>query len=203
MGLYRDVVFPWLMDLSLAGMADDRRDLLAGATGRTLEIGVGTGLNLPFYPEAVSDLTLLTPEFPLHERLKRRMQGLRMRHRFVIAGAEALPFPDASFDTVVATLVFCTIPDAAAAAREVRRVLKPGGRLLTLEHVRSPDARVARWQRRLAPLWTHVGCGCHLDRDTRGVFAGAGLDLSLVQDRHRPGLPIVSDFVMGEAHAPG
>jgi SAM-dependent methyltransferase len=199
MGLYGETVFPWLMDVALAGMADLRRDLLQAASGRTLEIGVGTGLNLPHYPAAVHDLTLLTPDFPVPAALRRRMGGLAMRHRFVVGSAERLPYADGAFDTVVATLVFCTIPDAPAAAAEVRRVLKPGGRLLTLEHVRAPRPAVARWQTRLDPLWARVACGCHLDRDTVAVFQAAGLQTGDLKPLDLPGLPVVRDFVVGTA----
>jgi SAM-dependent methyltransferase len=199
MGFYGDVLFPWLMDAALAGFTEMRRDLLAQAAGRTLEIGAGSGLNLPHYPRAVTDLTLLTPDFPLPERLKRRMALLPMPHRFVVASAEALPYPDASFDTVVATLVFCTIPDAAAAAAEVRRVLKPAGRLITLEHVRSQDPGLARWQRRLDPVWERLACGCHLDRDAAATFAAAGLRVDGLETVTRPGLSLVRDFVRGTA----
>jgi SAM-dependent methyltransferase len=199
MGLYGETVFPWLMDLALAGMADLRRDLLQGASGRTLEIGAGTGLNLPHYPAAVHDLTLLTPDFPVPAALRRRMGALAMRHRFVVGSAERLPYEDGAFDTVVATLVFCTIPDAPAAAAEVRRVLKPGGRLLTLEHVRAPRPLAARWQARLGPLWACLACGCHLDRDTLAVLRQAGLQTDGVTPLDLPGLPVVRDFIVGTA----
>lgn len=199
MGFYGDTLFPWLMDRVLAGFEADRRQLLARAQGHTLEIGPGTGLNLPHYPATVSDLTLLTPDFPWPARLRRRLATVTLPHRLVVGTAESLPWPDASFDTVVATLVFCSIPDAAAAAAEVRRVLRPGGVLITLEHVRSARPGIAAWQRRCSPLWERLAGGCHLDRDAVALFAAAGLQVDDLETVVEPGFALVQDFVKGTA----
>jgi ubiquinone/menaquinone biosynthesis C-methylase UbiE len=122
-----------------AGLSKRREELLAAARGRVLEIGAGTGANLAFYPAAVQSLTLAEPERPMVKRLARRVAGQTRIASIVDAPAEQLPFPDASFDTVVVTLVLCTVTDPARALGEIRRVLAPGGRLLFLEHVRSDD----------------------------------------------------------------
>jgi SAM-dependent methyltransferase len=142
-----------------------RADLLAGAEGRVLEIGAGTGLNLPHYPPGL-DVTFTEPD----PHMAKRLDGA-----VVAARAEELPFRDEAFDTVVSTLVLCSVGDLDRALREVRRVLRPGGRLLFLEHVRGPDgSRLARWQDRLAPVWRAVADGCNCNRDTvravRAVF---------------------------------
>ena len=197
MSWYERHVFPVLMEGSLRGMAAHRRELLAQATGHVLEIGVGTGLNLPWYPPTVSDLTLLTPEAALDRRAARRLAKPGLPYRVLHASAEAIPLPAASIDTVVATFVLCTIPDAAAAAREMARVLRPNGQLLVLEHVRSPRPAVARWQRRLDPLWCRLAAGCHVDRPTAAVLAGAGFATGSLTAFHKAGLPIVADFMEG------
>ncbi len=135
------------------GMAARRLALLARARGRVLEIGAGTGRNLGAYPGAVEELVLTEPDAGMRGRLRRRVERAGHPAAIVAAGAEALPFPDASFDTVVSTMVLCTVEDVAAAAAEARRVLRPGGRLLFAEHVRAGSPRLARWQDRLAGPW--------------------------------------------------
>jgi SAM-dependent methyltransferase len=139
-----------------------RRELLAAARGRVLEAGAGTGHNVAAYPAGLAELVLTEPDPAMLARLRRRAGAARV----VAAGAESLPFADASFDTVVATMVLCTVEDPDAAVRELRRVLRPGGRLLFIEHVRSGDARLARRQARLARPWRLLAAGCRCDRDT-------------------------------------
>ena len=135
-----------------AGLSKRREALLAAANGRVLEIGAGTGANVAFYPDAVQTLTLAEPEAPMARRLARRVASQTRIVNIVEAPAEHLPFPDGSFDTIVVTLVLCTVSNPARALAEIRRVLAPGGRLLFLEHVRSDDSRIARWQDRLNGL---------------------------------------------------
>jgi ubiquinone/menaquinone biosynthesis C-methylase UbiE len=151
-----------------AGLAEMRAKLLLGARGRTLELGAGTGLNLRHYPRdrVALTLTLTEPEAPMTERLERRVAASRPNANVVQAPADRLPFEDSSFDTVISTLVLCTVRDQARALAEVRRVLAPDGALLFLEHVRSDDPRVARWQDRIHPFWLRIGHGCHCNRDT-------------------------------------
>jgi SAM-dependent methyltransferase len=157
-------LFAALYDSSLrrgerAGMADHRRSLLTAASGRVLEIGAGTGLNLPHYPDGI-DLVLTEPDAPMARRIAAPV---------VPASAEALPFEDATFDTAVSTLVLCTVDDPARAVSELARVLKPGGRLLFIEHVRG-DGALARWQDRLDRPWRRIGNGCHANRDTLALL---------------------------------
>lgn len=150
---------PFLARAERLGIAEARANLLAHAHGRILEIGAGTGLNLPHYPPG-ADVVLTEPDPHMARRARRRGGDV------VEAPADALPFADASFDTVVSTLVLCTVPDVPAVLREVRRVLRPGGELLFLEHVRAErGSRLELWQDRLHGPWKAFACGCHCNRD--------------------------------------
>ncbi len=155
------------------GMRAHRRALLARARGRVLEIGAGTGLNVPFYAPGLDALVLTEPEEGMVRRLERRVARERPDARVVRAGAEALPVADASFDAVVSTLVLCTVPDPEAAVAEVRRVLRPGGALLFIEHVRADDPALARRQDRLAGPWAVFAAGCRCERRTLDLLARA------------------------------
>jgi ubiquinone/menaquinone biosynthesis C-methylase UbiE len=148
------------------GMRELRRTLLTEAHGQVLEIGAGTGLNVPLYTPDVERLVLTEPEPAMARRLRRRARRARPDAEVVEAGAEALPFPDDSVDVVVSTLVLCTVPDQQAAVDEIRRVLRPGGRLLFLEHLRADDERLARRQDRFAGAWEAFASGCRCDRRT-------------------------------------
>jgi ubiquinone/menaquinone biosynthesis C-methylase UbiE len=169
-----------------AGLRDMRREVLAQARGRVLELGAGTGLNLELYPESVTDLTLTEPDPHMVRQLRKKVEDSPRAVEVVEAPAEKLPFEDNSFDTVAETLVFCTVPDQAAALREVQRVLKPDGQFLFLEHVRSPDPGLAKWQDRLEKPWRFIGDGCHCNRDTVAAIAASGLELGEVE---RPDFP--------------
>jgi ubiquinone/menaquinone biosynthesis C-methylase UbiE len=183
-----------------AGLRQKRRELLARASGRTLEIGAGTGSNLELYPEAVTELVLTEPDEHMRGQLERKLTALGRRPEVVGAGAERLPFPDASFDTVVATLVLCTIPAPRRALEEISRVLKPEGRLLFLEHVRAEDAATARWQDRLERPWGWFGRGCHPNRDTVSLINESALEIGeLERDTMPKAPPIVRPLVVGEA----
>ena len=160
-----------------AGLSKRREHLLTAAAGRVLEIGAGTGANLAFYPDAVQALTLSEPERPMATRLAKRVAGQKRQVEIVEAPAERLPFPDGSFDAVVSTLVLCTVPNQGRALAEIRRVLTSGGRLLFLEHVRSDDPGVARWQDRLNGLNQIIAHGCHCNRTTVHAIRAAGFEI--------------------------
>ncbi|HET8755645.1 MAG TPA: class I SAM-dependent methyltransferase [Solirubrobacteraceae bacterium] len=193
-------IFAAIYDASLhrgerAGMAERRRRLLATARGRVLEIGAGTGLNLPFYTDAVDELVLTEPEAPMARRLQKRADGAEI----VPAAAEQLPFADASFDTVVSTLVLCTVEDPERALAEARRVLRPGGRLLFIEHVRG-DGPLARRQDRFAGLWRRFAHGCHANRDTLTALDTNGFAVSDVETASWRKMPrIVRPLILGYA----
>ncbi|MCB0874656.1 MAG: methyltransferase domain-containing protein [Solirubrobacterales bacterium] len=183
-----------------AGMRDRRRDLVAAASGRTIELGAGTGLNFEHYPGAVEELLLTEPFPPMANRLRERTGGAAT---VIEAPAESLPIPDASADTVVATLVLCTVDDLPATLAEVARVLKPGGRLLFAEHVRSDDPSLARWQDRLERPWKFVAHGCRCNRDTLAAIEASPLEIEAVERGRIPkAAAIVEPLVVGSAVRP-
>lgn len=185
------------------GLRETRARLLADARGRTLELGAGTGLNLGHYPEAVTELVLTEPFEPMAKRARAKLESLGREPDVVAAPAESLPFDDASFDTVVSTLVLCTVRDPARSLAEIRRVLKPGGRLLFIEHVRSDDPKLAKWQDRLRRPWFVCGHGCNCNRETLASIGAAGLEVDSVEHGELPEAPpIVRPMVTGSAIAP-
>ena len=181
------------------GMRDRRAAALADARGRTLEIGAGTGLNVAHYPTAVSELVLTEPVEAMAVRLEQRTARSDLQASVVAAGAEELPFDDDSFDTVVSTMVLCTVEDPERALAEVARVLKPGGRLLFIEHVRSESARLARCQDRLHGLWKAFGDGCNCNLPILEMV-GAAVRVERVDHDTWRGMPrIVHPLVVGSA----
>jgi ubiquinone/menaquinone biosynthesis C-methylase UbiE len=180
-----------------------RKALLDGVSGRVLEIGGGTGANLEFYPPAVTELMITEPEEPMARRLGSKLAGHSLPARIVHAPAEVLPVEDASFDYVVSTLVLCTVDDPARALAEIRRVLKPGGKLVFLEHVRSRNPKLARWQDRLQPLQYRLGNGCHCNRATLDNLEAAGFSVAeLAHDRVKKAPPIIRPLILGAAERP-
>jgi ubiquinone/menaquinone biosynthesis C-methylase UbiE len=187
-----------------AGLAEQRRMLLATAVGRVLEIGGGTGANLPFFGEGVSELVVSEPEEAMARRLERKLVGYRIPTRVVRAPAEQLPFEPESFDHVVCTLVLCTVAEPDRAISEVCRVLKPQGRLLLIEHVRSEDPAVARWQDRLRRPWAWFGCGCQCNRATVESLRAGGFSVAELRRETLPkALAIVRPLVVGTAARDG
>jgi ubiquinone/menaquinone biosynthesis C-methylase UbiE len=175
------------------GLREMRAELLSDAKGRTLELGAGTGLNVAHYTEGVSELVLTEPDRFMAARLRKRIAAqppAPAAVEVIETGAEELPFDEASFDTVVATLVFCTVEDPHRAVGEARRVLRHDGRLLYLEHVRSPDnERLARWQDRLERPWGWLGAGCHPNRSTGETLSAAGLEMERLDWGRMPKAP--------------
>jgi ubiquinone/menaquinone biosynthesis C-methylase UbiE len=177
--------------------AELRRQLLEQARGRVLEIGVGTGLSIPHYPE-VDELVGADPSEPMLRRARRRALKVGRDVTFVQAPAERLPFEDDSFDTVVAIAVLCTVEDQQRALQEIRRVLRPKGQFLFSEHVRSDDPKRARWQDRLEGIWGVVANGCHPNRRTLEAIRRAGFDVSDAHQGELPGVPaLVRPYVSG------
>jgi ubiquinone/menaquinone biosynthesis C-methylase UbiE len=184
-----------------SGLRAMRAELLATARGRVIEIGAGTGVNLDLYGSEVEDLTLVEPDRHMAARLRRRLgQGGGGPKHLVEAPAEALPFADDAFDTALATLVLCTIPDPVAAIAELARVLRPGGRLLFIEHVRSDDPGRARWQDRMEKPWRFMADGCHCNRDTEATLRASAFGLEAVEHGKLPkAISIVRPLIRGTA----
>jgi ubiquinone/menaquinone biosynthesis C-methylase UbiE len=194
MGFYATHVFPRVMDWLMSGPEFEalRRTALADAQGDVLEIGFGTGLNLQHYPGTVTSLTAIDPAEHLPARIADRVAAAPVPVAFAALDAERLPFDTGRFDAVVSTWTLCTIPDARGAAREVARVLKPGGRYLFLEHGRSDDARIARWQDRFNPVQRFIACGCNINRRIDQLIADAGLALTELERFRMAGVPRVA-----------
>jgi ubiquinone/menaquinone biosynthesis C-methylase UbiE len=185
-----------------AGLRLHRQALLRKASGKVLEIGGGTGANLPFYGSSLESLTITEPSEPMARRLEQRLQKHELPAEVVRAPAEDLPFESDSFDAVVSTLVLCTVADQERALDELCRVLRPGGRLLFIEHVRSEAPRLARWQERLNPLQRVIGCGCNCNRTTVDSARTAGFNITeLAHDKLHRVPPWVRPLVVGVAES--
>jgi ubiquinone/menaquinone biosynthesis C-methylase UbiE len=188
MGFYEDRILPHLVHLSMRQdtFSEYRRRLVPSAQGRVLEIGVGSGLNLPLYTRAAAHVVGIDTSLRLLS-MARHAVGAAVPVELIHGSAEALPMEDKSMDTVVTTWTLCTIPDVVGALREMRRVLKASGALLFVEHGRSRDPRVRRWQDRLTPVWKHLGGGCHLNRPIQELLEEAGFRIERIKTGYMKG----------------
>lgn len=175
-----------------AGLREMRRELLTKAAGRTIDIGSGTGANLDLYPLQVTELVMAEPDPHMARQLRQKLSESDHKVEFAEAGAESLPFEDSSFDTAVFTLVLCTVPDPRTGLAEVARILKPGGRMLFLEHVRAQEPGLARWQDRLEKPWRFIGDGCHCNRDTVATIESSPLTVEAVDRGRLPKAPPIT-----------
>jgi ubiquinone/menaquinone biosynthesis C-methylase UbiE len=197
MGFYARVYDQISSGSERAGLSEERRALLAPAAGATIEVGAGTGLNLAHYPSAVTRLCLVEPDPAMRKRLGRRVHG-RDNVEITDARAEALPFPDATFDTAVVTFALCSVTDPGIALAEIARVLRPGGQLLFLEHVRDTDPAHASKQDH--PLFLYSWIGCHPNRDTLAAIAAAPFEVTTVRHGEVPKAPRVErPMIVGAA----
>ena len=191
MGFYADRIFPWLNDKLCADPELERLrgEALRGARGRVLEIGFGSGLNLPHYPDAVTSLVAVEPNAGMIARAQPRIANGRFPVEVVGAGGERIPLPDASFDTAVLVLTLCSVSDARAVLGEIHRLLKDDGRLIVFEHGLSADASVGRWQKRLNRLQNVVACGCNLNRPIADIIQGSGFRFDEMRQFYAPKIP--------------
>jgi ubiquinone/menaquinone biosynthesis C-methylase UbiE len=191
MGFYCDHIFPRLMEWVMAG--DEflrlRSELLASAHGEVLELGIGTGLNLPHYPDTVTELHAVDPAQLLPKTIAARSTRLSFPVRIQKGTAETLTHANRRFDYVVSTWTLCTIPDPVLALQEVGRVLKPGGMFLFMEHGRSDDRKIAAWQDRLNPIQNVIGCGCNLNRQIDRLITQSGLTIAHLDRFNMQGMP--------------
>ena len=197
MGFYRDAVFPRLMNKMMDNehIREIRARVCGGLAGDVVEIGFGTGLNLPHLPAEVTSLRAVDPLQVGAKLGAARLAASPVRVEFAGLDGQSLPFPDESVDAVLSTWTLCSIPDATAALREVRRVLRPGGALHFVEHGASPEVSVRRWQDRLDPIQCRVAGGCHLNRDIPTLIEAGGLGVQKMDTYYAKGTPKASGWL--------
>ncbi len=183
MGLYRRYIFPWILHQTMKNKEAEshRARIIPTARGRVLEVGIGSGLNLPFYSRDVESLHGIDPAPELLAKAEKAARDLPFPIELSGVSAERMPFEDGAFDSVVTTWTLCSIPDPDMALAEMRRVLKADGELLFIEHGLASDPRVEAWQHRLNPLWTRCAGGCNLDRDIESLIRAAGFRITRLE----------------------
>jgi len=201
MGFYQDRIVPHLVRLSMRNevLAPYRRRIVPAAEGRVLELGIGSGVNLPLYSASVREVIGLDPSAKLLEMAGEAARPLARPIELLEGSAETIPLDDASVDTVVSTWTLCSIPDVTRALAEVRRVLNPSGQFLFVEHGRSPDANVRRWQDRLTPMWKRLAGGCHLNRAIPELLQGAGFHIERLETGYMRGPKAMTFMYEGRA----
>lgn len=190
MSFYNKRILPKLVNFacSLGPMMKQRKKVVPLAIGNVLEIGIGSGLNLPYYEKAqVKSLIGIDPSKETWALNEIKSNQLGFDFQYIQTGAENLPINNRSLDTIVITYTLCTIPNTIAALQEIKRVLKPNGQVLFVEHGKSPDKAVAKWQNRINPLWKKIGGGCHLNRDIPKIFEDNGFKINDLQTMYLPG----------------
>jgi ubiquinone/menaquinone biosynthesis C-methylase UbiE len=201
---YEQHVLPYLIDFAcgIKPVRRQRRKVVPLAQGQVLEIGIGTGLNLEYYDKTrIEKIVGLDPGLEMHHLAQKRVAKSGMTVELVGLSAEEIPFDASTFDTVVVTYTLCTIPDPVAALKEMRRVLKAGGRLIFCEHGLAPDPAVRRWQDRLTPLWSKIAGGCQLNRDIPALLQTAGFRCQYMETMYLPGPRPLTYNYWGTAHA--
>ncbi len=201
MGIYRDTVFPRLCDLTMrnALLGPYRERVIGRAERRVLEIGAGSGLNFPLYRAAVTEVLALEPDHKLTAMAGCAAKNANRPVTFLEASAEAIPLENGSVNTVVTTWTLCSIPNAVRALEEMRRVLRPGGHLLFVEHGVAPDAGVRKWQNRLTPIWKRLSGGCHLNRPIDKTIEDGGFNIRELHAGYADGPKLLTFFYEGIA----
>ncbi len=201
--IFAAIYNPILAGGEVAGMKKLRKSSLAQAQGSVLEIGAGTGLNLKHYPDAVTELTVTEPDEPMFRKLSKASTKAGRSAKVVQAPAEKLPFPDDTFDTAVSTMVLCTVGDVGATLEEIKRVVKPGGRLILIEHVKSEGPRLGKAQEKFHGPWKAFGCGCNCNLDTIDLLNKAGFDTAPMRpEKWKLMPPLIRPLVTGVLSVP-
>jgi ubiquinone/menaquinone biosynthesis C-methylase UbiE len=197
MGIYAKYLFPYLMEAGLNRpfVTNERKEALAAVRGRVLEIGFGTGLNLACYPEPVREITTIDANEGMHRLARARVvaSGKKVVHQ--VLDAARLPFPDESFDSVVSTFTLCSIANVEQALGEVRRVLAPGGRFYFLEHGKSPEPQIEKWQNRITPINRIIADGCHMNRNIFAIVTAPGFKLIERTEHYLAGVPKIYGYL--------
>jgi ubiquinone/menaquinone biosynthesis C-methylase UbiE len=203
MGFYSNWLFPRLLDcvMQQKQMLPFRQRIGLAASGRVLDVGIGSGLNLPFYAGPIDRVIGVDPSPELLRFAEKRASQTPVPIELLRGAGEALPIDDGSIDTAVVTFTLCTVSNPAATLGEVRRVLKPSGRLLFAEHGRAPEASVARWQDRITPVWKHVAGGCHLNRKPDDLIRSAGFAVEALEAGYLKGPRPMGFVYAGSARA--
>jgi ubiquinone/menaquinone biosynthesis C-methylase UbiE len=197
MSLYSAYIFPPLIDwvMNAKQLSPLREELLRGAKGTVAEIGFGSGRNLPFYPKSVENLFAIDPSKELLEKAKKRFDLFPGKITPILGSAENIPLDRNSVDCVISTFTLCSVPSTLAVLQEVKRILKPGGAFLFLEHGLAPDLSIQKWQKRLTPFQKRIAGGCHFDRNILGLLADACCDVLACRRFYIQGFPKVAGFV--------
>jgi ubiquinone/menaquinone biosynthesis C-methylase UbiE len=204
MSVYQERILPHLIHFACSARPNQkqREKILPDARGEVLEIGFGSGLNLPYYdPQKVRKIWALEPSAGMRRKALPQVEASGLEVEFIALPGEAIPLESASVDTVVVTYALCTIPDAITALQGMRRVLRPGGTLLFCEHGIAPDEDVRRWQRRLNPAWRRIAGGCNLNRDIPELLAKGGFEITRDQRMYIPGVRALCYNFWGAARA--
>jgi len=192
MGLYDKYILPHFLNCACGSkpIKYQREKVVPMAEGLVLEVGIGSGLNIPYYDAAKVDKILgLDPSEELNRMALKVAEDKGIPVEFILSGAEAMPLPDNHVDTVLVTFTICTIPEVAAANKEMLRGLKPGGKMIFCEHGLAPDTNVSKWQSRIDPIWGKIAGGCHLNRDIPGLITAAGFEIEAMEQMYLPSTP--------------
>ncbi|MCT2532627.1 class I SAM-dependent methyltransferase [SAR92 clade bacterium H231] len=192
MGLYDKYILPHFLNCACGSkpIKYQREKVVPMAEGLVLEVGIGSGLNIPYYDAAKVDKILgLDPSEELNRMALKVAEDKGIPVEFILSGAEAMPLPDNHVDTVLVTFTMCTIPEVAAANKEMLRVLKPGGKMIFCEHGLAPDTNVSKWQSRIDPIWGKIAGGCHLNRDIPSLITAAGFEIEAMEQMYLPSTP--------------
>ncbi len=197
MSFYDNHILPHVIDLACGSkpVLKQREKIVPQAEGRILEIGMGSGINIPFYnPDKVEKVWGLEPSEGMREKARPRVEAAPFELEWLGLPGEEIPLDNDSADTIVLTYTLCTIPDWRAAVEQMRRVLKPGGKLLFSEHGKAPDEAVRKWQDRINPVWKKIGGGCHLNRDIPKLLTEGGFAIKKLDTMYVPSTPKVAGF---------